>query len=66
MNPEYSCVICSKLKTCDKTPRISRNTGNGSIEQVDPDGQPGKGKCCSECEQITEEVFAYRYNFDTE
>jgi hypothetical protein len=61
-NPNYSCVICSKLGTCNnKAYRSAPIDSNGMIARaVD---KPSLGCSCPECDPISETDFAMRYDF---
>lgn len=60
-NPSYSCIICSKLTTCTFSAKVTAKIGNAELIRIE--GNPAAGKCCPECDPVTEEVFAARYDF---
>lgn len=57
LNPSYSCIICAHLHSCVEIARIS---SSGLLRL---DGKAGIGKCCPKCIQVSEPVFARRYDF---
>jgi len=62
LNPDYSCVICKNLKTCDKQASQGKTIGRNSAIAVG-NQKPTIGCACGECEPMTEEEFAKTYDF---
>jgi len=62
LNPDYSCVICKNLPTCNRQAYTGKTIGHNAAIACGYQ-KPAKGNACGDCEPMTEEEFAKTYDF---